>query len=76
MSIDITDPELAARFTAAPTSVLVRGPDGRALGMFVPDADPPTPIEELERRVNDPNSVWVTPEQVMERLREIDRCGR
>ena len=76
MSIDITDPQIAAKMAAATESVVVRGPDGRFLGLFLPEAEVATPIEELERRRNDPNAKWYTPEQVMDRLREIDRCGR
>lgn len=76
MAIDITDPRMAAEMAAASESVVVRGPDGRFLGLFVPEAEVATPIEELDRRRLDPNAVWYTPEQVMDRLREIDRCGR
>lgn len=81
MSIDITDPQIAAQMAAARETGWVYGPNG-LLGKFVPLAvetpvieDEPT-TEELERLRTDPNAVWYTPEQVMARLREIDQCGR
>lgn len=76
MSIDVTDPEFAAKLAAAAGSTAVRGPDGRFLGLFVPNADLEPSIEEMERLIDDPNTKWVTPEDVMARLREIDACGR
>lgn len=82
MSIDVTDPATAAKLAAARESGWVYGPDGFLLGRFVPLAvekpvieNEPT-IEELERRANDPNARWYTPEEVMDRLRGIDQCGR
>lgn len=81
MSFDITDPATAAKLAAAKETGWVYGPDG-LLGKFVPLAvekpvveNEPT-ADELERLRTDPNAVWYTPEQVMDRLREIDRCGR
>lgn len=81
MPIDITDPQTAATLAAARETGYVYGPDGFLLGKFVPVAvEPPAAdepsYEEMERLIDDPNTEWVTPEQVMARLREIDACGR
>lgn len=82
MSIDVTDPEFAAKLAAARETGDVWGPDGQLLGQFVPLARMDLPeltqadYDEMDRRRLDPNAVRYTPEQVMERLREIDRCGR
>ncbi|MBX9625093.1 MAG: hypothetical protein K2X82_14900 [Gemmataceae bacterium] len=82
MSIDITDPQTAAQLAAAREVGDLWGPDGQLLGRFVPIArmDLPQLTEEdydrMERLIADPNTKWVTPEDVMARLREIDRCGR
>lgn len=82
MSITIPDEALAATLSAAAEAADVLGPDGRLLGRFVPAAEKMSYPElgvtdaELYRLATDPDAEWVTPEQVMERLREIDRCGR
>jgi hypothetical protein len=82
MSYLIADPAAVATLAAARDPGEVVAPDGRVLGRFIPAEEKMSYPElgvsdaELERRATDPNAVWVTPEQVMERLREIDRCGR
>jgi hypothetical protein len=57
-------------------------PDGRLIGQFIPSRRPGLSFPELgitdaefERKLDDPNAVWYTPEQVMARLREIDRSS-
>ncbi|MBY0514740.1 MAG: hypothetical protein K2P78_12600 [Gemmataceae bacterium] len=82
MSILIRDEPTLAAMAAATEPQDVRDADGRLLGRFVPAPTPKMSIpevgltdEELDRLENDPNATWVTPEQVMERLREIDRCS-
>lgn len=82
MPIEIHDEPTVAALTAATDPQDVRGPDGRLLGQFIPAPKPKMSFpelgvtdEELEREMNDPNMKWYTPEQVMERLREIDRCA-
>jgi len=83
MSIQIRDEATAAALAAAAGPQEVRGPDGRLLGQFIPTVGPKMTFpelgitdEELDRRVNDPDAKWYTPEEVMARLREIDRGGR
>jgi hypothetical protein len=82
MSIQIRDEETVAALAGATEPQEVRAPDGRVLGQFIPTSKskmsfPELGItdDELERLVNDPNAKWVTPEEVMARLREIDRCS-
>lgn len=82
MPIDIQDATTAAAMFSATAPQLVRGPHGEELGQFIPTPKPNltiedfgVTIEELEREIKDPNTKWYTPEQVMERLREIDRCS-
>lgn len=83
MSYLIEDPTTLSTFAAGRDPGEVVAPDGRVLGRFIPAAEekmsyPELGVSdaELERIATDPNAEWVTPEQVMERLREIDRCGR
>lgn len=82
MSIDITDPQTAAKLAAAKETGFVYGPDGFLLGRFVPVGRMELPqlteedYDRMERLIDDPNTKWVSPEDVMARLREIDRCGR
>ncbi|MBX9579727.1 MAG: hypothetical protein K2X87_05405 [Gemmataceae bacterium] len=82
MPIDITDPQTAAKLAAARETGYVYGPDGFLLGKFVPVAVEPPVVEDepsyddMERLINDPNTKMCTPEEVIARLREIDRCGR
>ncbi len=82
MSIQIQDPTTADVLATTTASEEVRGPDGRLLGRFTPVAALPgyipefdTTVEELDRIRTDPNTRWVTPEEVIARLREIDRCS-
>lgn len=86
MPIMIHDEALAAVMARATEPQDVLGPAGRLLGQFIPA---PTPAmcypefgltnEELEadfqRMLNDPNIKWHSPEDVMARLREIDKCS-
>lgn len=82
MPFTVTDPQILAAMTAAPYPTNVYGPDGILLGQFqptVPGMSFPElgiPDEELDRRINDPNTKWVTGEDVMARLRAIDAGGR
>ncbi|MBX9624059.1 MAG: hypothetical protein K2X82_09645 [Gemmataceae bacterium] len=82
MPIDVTDPEFAAKLAAAREPDPVVGPDGILLGEFIPRSKmdlfqlDEAKIAEYERMRADPNVKSYTPEEVMARLREIDRCGR
>jgi hypothetical protein len=83
MPIHIHDESTLAALSAATRPEEVRAADGRALGQFIPAAAlkmsfPELGIsdEELERLGTDPNARWHTPEEVMARLREIDRCSQ
>ena len=82
MSILIRDEPTVAVLANVTEPEDVRAPDGRLLGQFIPAPKPKMSFpefgvtdEELERELNDPNTKWVTPEEVMARLREIDRCS-
>lgn len=82
MSIQIRDESTAAALAATGDAQDVQGPDGRLLGRFVPVAKlavscPELEVsdEELQRDLIDPDAKWCTPEEVMARLREIDRCS-
>ena len=82
MSIQIQDEPTISMLSAATGPEEVRSSDGRLLGQFIPASAPKLSFpehgiadEELERRVNDPNMKRHTPEEVMARLREIDRCS-
>jgi len=82
MPIDIHDAPTAAALASATGLQEVRGPDGRVLGRFIPAPRPGLAFpelgitdEELDRQMKDPNAKWYTPEEVMARLREIDRCS-
>jgi len=80
MSIQIHDEATLAALTAATDPQDVCAPDGRLLGQFVPAPkltfeDFGVTVEELERVRTDPNTKWYTPDEVMARLREIDRCS-
>ena len=76
----INDPTLAASFAAITTPQELRGPDGRVLGRYIPASPtmtfPEADItdEELQRRLNNPNSVWRTPNEVMEHLRQLRKA--
>lgn len=82
MSIQIHDEQTAAILANATEPEEVRAADGRLLGQFIPAHRPKMSFpelgitdDELERLVNDPNAKWVSPEEVMARLREIDQCS-
>jgi hypothetical protein len=82
MSITILDESTATALATASTPQEVRGPNGVLLGQFIPASLPKVSFpefgvtdDELERQLSDPNSRWHTPEEVMARLREIDRCS-
>lgn len=82
MSITIADKTTALAFESASSPQEVRGPNGILLGRFIPATLSKTSIpefgvtdEELEQQLRDPNEKWVSPEEVMARLREIDRCS-
>jgi hypothetical protein len=82
MSILIRDEPTIAALATATGPQEIRGPDGQLLGYFSPTPIPKVSFpefgvtdEELERELHDPNTKWVTPEEVMARLREIDRCS-
>ncbi len=82
MPITIADESTANAFESASISQEVRGPNGAVLGQFIPAAltnisfaEFGVTVEELQRQLHDPNAKWVSPEAVMERLREIDRCS-
>jgi hypothetical protein len=63
----------------------LRAADGRLVGRFLPATEgegdkmsiPESGLTDAELLaiVNDPNTKWYTPEQVMARLREIDQCS-
>lgn len=84
MSILQYDDETGRALVAATEPQDVRTATGRLLGRFIPMPEPTPGMScpefgltdaELYARLNDPNAKWYTPEQVMERLREIDRCS-
>ena len=82
MSITIADESTASAFASASGPQEVRTTNGQLLGQFIPASVPTGPfadfavtVEELERQLNDPNSRWHTPEEVIARLRDIDRCS-
>ncbi|MBM3979367.1 MAG: hypothetical protein FJ304_03615 [Planctomycetes bacterium] len=82
MPITILDEPTATALAAVSAPQEVRGPNGVLLGQFIPAAltnisfaEFGVTVEELERERRDPNTKWVSPEAVMERLREIDRCS-
>jgi hypothetical protein len=82
MPIQISDQTTVNQLTEALGIQEVHAPDGRVLGQFIPARRPGMSFPEfgitdveLDRQLNDPNMKWYTPEEVMERLREIDRCS-
>ncbi|HYH66276.1 MAG TPA: hypothetical protein VD866_16405 [Urbifossiella sp.] len=81
MSIPVQDQALAAVLGSAMGVQDVIGPDGRVLGRFIPEPRPGVSCpesgltdKELRERLAAPPEAWVTPERVMARLEEIDRC--
>lgn len=82
MSIQIHDEQTIATLSSVTAPEEIRASDGRLLGQFIPAPIPGMSCpevgltdEELDRRLNDPNAKWYSPEEVMARLREIDRCS-
>lgn len=78
MSVTISDSVLLAQLLGKGT-VDVKDASGAVVGRFTPTLKMSFPEfgvtdEELLREIRDPNTKWHTPEQVMARLREIDRC--
>ncbi len=80
MSIVIQDEIAIASFSNLSGPDEVRTPDGRLLGRFIPSDSSAMSFPEvcltdaeLDRRLNDPNAVRHTPEQVMARIRELDQ---
>jgi len=79
MILTIPDRTVAASFaTATGTGVEVRGPDGQLLGRFDPAPRPGMSFpelgitdEEFRSELDDPNTTWVTAEEVNARLREL-----
>ena len=79
MTVTITEPAaFAALSTATGVEIEVRGPDGQLLGRFTPEPRPDMmfpefgmTVEDMDRRLNDPNAKWVTGEEVMARLRSL-----
>jgi hypothetical protein len=49
---------------------------GRCLGFFTPSQRLPNEptIEELKALTDDPNAIWVTPEEVMARLASLNKA--
>lgn len=82
MSIDVTDPDFAAKLAAARETGDVWGPNGELLGQFVPRSQMKLPeptqadYDEMDRMLNDPTVKSYTPEEVMARLRELRQCGQ
>jgi hypothetical protein len=82
MSITILDESTAAALATASSPQDILGPNGVVLGQFIPASLPKVSFpefgvtdEEIDRQLADPNERWFTPEEVMARLREIDRCS-
>ncbi len=79
MTLTIPDVTIAATFAdAIGFGVEVRGPGGQLLGRFTPAPRPGMSFpelgvtdEELDREIADPNTQWVTAEQVNARMREL-----
>ena len=81
MAIMIHDEKVARAFSTATGPQQVKAADGQILGNFIPGSQPTMSMPEIGLTdealldlVNDPNAVWRSPEEVMARLREIDRC--
>jgi len=82
MSIKITDEAIVESFRSASEPEIVESSTGQLLGRFVPlkgkMSIPEVGLtdEELIALADDPNAKRCSGEEVMERLREIDRCTR
>lgn len=76
--LHITDPDLLAKLRTTGEAEVVDA-TGRIVGQvaFKPMTYPEVGLtdEEIKRRRTDPNAKRYTPEEVMARLREIDRCS-
>jgi len=81
MVVKIEDPKAVATLEAARTPIEIQTADGRYLGRFIP-GDESNRMSfpefgftdaELERRANDPGVRWYTAEEVMERLRQLQK---
>ncbi len=82
MAITIRDDATIQALSISGSPQDVRSADGRLLGQFVPASAltvsfPEFGVSDAEllRRLADPNEKRHTPEEVMERLREIGRCS-
>ena len=82
MAITVRDDEMLKALSGTIEPLEFRAPDGRLLGEFIPARRPGLSFPEfgltdaeLDRQLSDPNTKWHTPEEVMARLREIDRCS-
>lgn len=83
MSFIIQDPNAVHTFATASGPIELTAPDGRVLGRFVPvEASkkmsyPELEItdEEFERRINDRTVRWYTADEVMARLRSLQKSG-
>lgn len=81
MSVTIRDERTVEELAhVVGAGIEVFGPDGRLLGRFTPAPRPGMMFpelgltdEELERRENDPNAKWVSADEVMARLRSLQR---
>lgn len=79
MSVTINDPAVISTLAnVTGVEVEIRSPDGQLLGRFTPEPRPGMSFpelgltdEELERRDNDPNAVWLSAEQVSARIRAL-----
>jgi hypothetical protein len=78
MPITINEETALATMTSAQTPEAVRAPDGRILGQFIPLGSRKMSCpefgltdEEMEAIDHRPDIIWRTPEEVMERLRQL-----
>lgn len=78
MRVKIQDLAAAAELADMVGRVEVIGPDDALLGTFTPALRPGRMFpefgvsnEEMDRRLNDPKSVWVSGDEVMARLRQL-----
>ncbi|MBO0699151.1 MAG: hypothetical protein J2P46_12210 [Zavarzinella sp.] len=81
MAVQIQDEKAVAALAAATGPVELQAPDGRVLGRFEP-VQPSKKVsypelgitdEEFEARVNDRSVRWYTPDEVMARLRSLQK---
>ena len=81
MSITITDESTVVALSVINGPEELRSADGRLLGQFIPNpaAKMTCPEfgmtdEELRSQANNPNAVWYTADEVMERLRQLRKA--